>query len=206
MIAVFILTRAYKTVAGQQRCVSLWQSWLTVGWVRAWTRVERADIPVLYLNSSFSKSNNLHSVVFCHPNMGLPHYEKSLTMGQPRRKYRTSNSKSKRKGDVSHSHDHGHGGKGDQRTVANVRERQRTQALNEAFNKLRKIIPTLPSDKLSKIQTLRLASRYIDFLCQVLGNNEKHPSSTTSSCFIAHERLSYAFSVWRMEGAWFQHQ
>ena len=136
--------------------------------------------------------------------MGLPHYEKTLTMSQPpRRKYRTSsNSKSKRK-DGSHSHDHG---KGDQRTVANVRERQRTQALNEAFNKLRKIIPTLPSDKLSKIQTLRLAARYIDFLCQVLGNNEKHPNSAASSCFIAHERLSYAFSVWRMEGAWFQHQ
>ncbi|XP_020616423.1 twist-related protein-like [Orbicella faveolata] len=137
--------------------------------------------------------------------MGLPHYEKSLTMSHSRRKYRTSgNSKSKRK-DGSHEHEHGHG-KGDQRTVANVRERQRTQALNEAFNKLRKIIPTLPSDKLSKIQTLRLAARYIDFLCQVLGNNEKHPSSAASSCFIAHERLSYAFSVWRMEGAWFQHQ
>lgn len=138
-------------------------------------------------------------------NMGLPHYEKSLNMSHPRRKYRTSgSSKSKRK-DGSHSHEHGHG-KGDQRTVANVRERQRTQALNEAFNKLRKIIPTLPSDKLSKIQTLRLAARYIDFLCQVLGNNEKHPNSAASSCFIAHERLSYAFSVWRMEGAWFQHQ
>ena len=137
--------------------------------------------------------------------MGLPHYEKSLTMNHPRRKYRASgNSKPKRK-DGPHSHDHGHG-KGDQRTVANVRERQRTQALNEAFNKLRKIIPTLPSDKLRKIQTLRLAARYIDFLCQVLGNNEKHPNSAASSCFIAHERLSYAFSVWRMEGAWFQHQ
>jgi twist-like protein len=54
-----------------------------------------------------------------------------------------------------------------QRVLANVRERQRTQSLNEAFSSLRKIIPTLPSDKLSKIQTLKLASRYIDFLCQV---------------------------------------
>lgn len=138
--------------------------------------------------------------------MGLPHYEKSLAMTQSSRKYRTSSSsKSKRKDAHPHMQDHNHG-KGDQRTVANVRERQRTQALNEAFNKLRKIIPTLPSDKLSKIQTLRLAARYIDFLCQVLGNNEKHPNSAASSCFIAHERLSYAFSVWRMEGAWFQHQ
>ncbi len=54
-----------------------------------------------------------------------------------------------------------------QRVMANVRERQRTQSLNDAFSQLRKIIPTLPSDKLSKIQTLKLASRYIDFLYQV---------------------------------------
>jgi Helix-loop-helix DNA-binding domain len=45
------------------------------------------------------------------------------------------------------------------RSMANVRERQRTQSLNEAFGALRKIVPTLPSDKLSKIQTLKLASR-----------------------------------------------
>lgn len=47
------------------------------------------------------------------------------------------------------------------RSMANVRERQRTQSLNEAFTTLRKVIPTLPSDKLSKIQTLKLASRYV---------------------------------------------
>uniref|UniRef100_A0A672SJW7 Twist family bHLH transcription factor 1a n=1 Tax=Sinocyclocheilus grahami TaxID=75366 RepID=A0A672SJW7_SINGR len=88
-----------------------------------------------------------------------------------------------------------------QRVMANVRERQRTQSLNEAFASLRKIIPTLPSDKLSKIQTLKLASRYIDFLCQVLQSDEL--DSKMSSCsYVAHERLSYAFSVWRMEGAW----
>ncbi|XP_063070581.1 twist-related protein 2 [Engraulis encrasicolus] len=88
-----------------------------------------------------------------------------------------------------------------QRVLANVRERQRTQSLNEAFASLRKIIPTLPSDKLSKIQTLKLASRYIDFLCQVLQSDEM--DSKMSSCsYVAHERLSYAFSVWRMEGAW----
>lgn len=54
-----------------------------------------------------------------------------------------------------------------QRMLANVRERQRTQSLNEAFASLRRVIPTFPSDKLSKIQTLRLASHYIDFLRQV---------------------------------------
>lgn len=37
----------------------------------------------------------------------------------------------------------------------------------QAFKELRKIIPTLPSDKLSKIQTLKLASHYIAFLASV---------------------------------------
>nr|SVE73521.1 EOG090X0511 [Daphnia atkinsoni] len=126
-----------------------------------------------------------------------------------------------------------------QRVLANVRERQRTQSLNEAFSSLRKIIPTLPSDKLSKIQTLKLAARYIDFLYQVLRTDDEGmvdlPSSSghvtvspdTYNCaatspvdpqmnstrnqgantggnssFLANECLSYAFSVWRMEGAW----
>lgn len=102
-----------------------------------------------------------------------------------------------------------------QRTLANVRERQRTQSLNDAFSQLRRIIPTLPSDKLSKIQTLKLATRYIDFLYQVLRNDNvdlaKVPrtstttATTTTSAVCAYavqERLSYAFSVWRMEGSW----
>ncbi|XP_074470187.1 twist-related protein 1a [Sebastes fasciatus] len=88
-----------------------------------------------------------------------------------------------------------------QRVMANVRERQRTQSLNEAFTSLRKIIPTLPSDKLSKIQTLKLAARYIDFLCQVLQSDELDARGTSCS-YVAHERLSYAFSVWRMGGSW----
>ncbi|CAH0384987.1 unnamed protein product [Bemisia tabaci] len=116
-----------------------------------------------------------------------------------------------------------------QRIMANVRERQRTHNLNEAFASLRKIIPTLPSDKLSKIQTLKLAARYIDFLYHVLqcaetesgglrssekGGDEARADTecersspvsrlgVTPCCYMAHERLSYAFSVWRMEGEW----
>ncbi|NXG45027.1 TWST2 protein, partial [Psilopogon haemacephalus] len=88
-----------------------------------------------------------------------------------------------------------------QRVIANVRERQRTQSLNDAFAELRKIIPTLPSDKLSKIQTLKLAARYIDFLCQVLRSDELDHRAAGCT-HLAHQRLSYAFSVWRMEGAW----
>lgn len=119
-----------------------------------------------------------------------------------------------------------------QRAIANVRERQRTQSLNDAFAHLRHIIPTLPSDKLSKIQTLKLATRYIDFLYQILRSDEEHASaaslapappaqlhpqqqqqqhapetgsssSSSPPTGATQERpLSYAFSVWRMEGAW----
>jgi twist-like protein len=89
-----------------------------------------------------------------------------------------------------------------QRAMANVRERQRTQSLNEAFAQLRKIIPTLPSDKLSKIQTLKLATRYIDFLCQVLQTEDAGSLETQGGCsYMEEERLGYAFSHWRMEGA-----
>ena len=80
-----------------------------------------------------------------------------------------------------------------QRQMANNRERHRTQLLNSAFHELRQIIPTLPSDKLSKIQTLRLASRYIEFLYWVLHGGPDGPAS------LPYEKLSSAFSAWRME-------
>ncbi|XP_056457819.1 twist-related protein 2-like [Gadus chalcogrammus] len=85
-----------------------------------------------------------------------------------------------------------------ERVMANGRERQRTQSLNQAFASLRKIIPTLPSDKLSKIQTLKLAARYIDFLFQVLQSEELDSKMASCGCE-SPERLRSAFSVWRME-------
>lgn len=54
-----------------------------------------------------------------------------------------------------------------QRVAANRRERQRTKELNDAFAILRRIVPSLPSDKMSKIHTLRIATDYIRFLDQV---------------------------------------
>uniref|UniRef100_A0A8C2UG54 Transcription factor 15 n=1 Tax=Chinchilla lanigera TaxID=34839 RepID=A0A8C2UG54_CHILA len=53
--------------------------------------------------------------------------------------------------------------------AANARERDRTQSVNTAFTALRTLIPTEPVDrKLSKIETLRLASSYIAHLANVL--------------------------------------
>lgn len=62
-----------------------------------------------------------------------------------------------------------------QRNSANARERERTQSVNTAFTELRTLIPTEPVDrKLSKIETLRLASSYISHLANVLvtGNGQ----------------------------------
>ncbi|XP_066261744.1 twist-related protein 2-like [Euwallacea similis] len=84
----------------------------------------------------------------------------------------------------------------EQRVMANVRERQRTQSLNEAFASLRKSIPTLPSDKLSKIQTLKLAARYIDFLYHVLSVPSENPGDgDVLGFYTAHETLSRASSM-----------
>ncbi|XP_029112799.1 transcription factor 15 [Scleropages formosus] len=56
-----------------------------------------------------------------------------------------------------------------QRQAANARERDRTHSVNTAFSALRTLIPTEPADrKLSKIETLRLASSYISHLANVL--------------------------------------
>uniref|UniRef100_A0A8D9B825 Protein twist n=1 Tax=Cacopsylla melanoneura TaxID=428564 RepID=A0A8D9B825_9HEMI len=152
-----------------------------------------------------------------------------------RRKRSLSSSSKSSSGDMKMSkrkYEQTYGELHSQRILANVRERQRTQSLNEAFTSLRKLIPTLPSDKLSKIQTLKLASRYIDFLCQILhtpedgdmdanhgdsrnetdremyNNMSPGDHSNTNVKFslnninMAHDKLSYAFSVWRMEGEW----
>lgn len=56
-----------------------------------------------------------------------------------------------------------------QRQAANMRERKRMQSINDAFEGLRAHIPTLPYEKrLSKVDTLRLAIGYINFLAEVV--------------------------------------
>jgi len=55
------------------------------------------------------------------------------------------------------------------RRAANARERDRTHSVNSAFTTLRTLIPTEPADrKLSKIETIRLATSYIAHLQTVL--------------------------------------
>jgi len=58
----------------------------------------------------------------------------------------------------------------DQRRAANVRERRRMSHLNDAFDGLRKRVPTFAYEKkLSRIETLRLAVTYIGFMADLLG-------------------------------------
>merc|ERR1719350_286700 len=85
-----------------------------------------------------------------------------------------------------------------QRNQANVRERQRTQSLNEAFTKLREIVPTQPSDKLSKRETLKLANMYIGFLNKVLERQDNYDNGNVD--YLAHSREDFiqAFNIWRM--------
>uniref|UniRef100_A0A8C6WUH5 Transcription factor 21 n=1 Tax=Neogobius melanostomus TaxID=47308 RepID=A0A8C6WUH5_9GOBI len=64
-------------------------------------------------------------------------------------------------------------GKQVQRNAANARERARMRVLSKAFSRLKTSLPWVPSDtKLSKLDTLRLASSYIAHLRQILANDK----------------------------------
>lgn len=74
------------------------------------------------------------------------------------------------------------------RRAANARERDRTHSVNTAFTTLRTLIPTEPADrKLSKIETIRLATSYIAHLQTVLtvGVDE-----VDQPCMILRQRAS----------------
>ncbi|MBN3318207.1 FER3L protein, partial [Atractosteus spatula] len=65
-----------------------------------------------------------------------------------------------------------------QRQAANIRERKRMFSLNEAFDELRKKVPTFAYEKrLSRIETLRLAIVYISFMTDLLKENERETES-----------------------------
>lgn len=55
------------------------------------------------------------------------------------------------------------------RLAANARERRRMNGLNDAFDRLREVIPALSGDqKLSKFETLQMAQTYISALAELL--------------------------------------
>ncbi|XP_069704793.1 basic helix-loop-helix transcription factor amos-like [Periplaneta americana] len=55
------------------------------------------------------------------------------------------------------------------RLAANARERRRMNSLNDAFDRLRDVVPSLGNDrKLSKFETLQMAQTYISALYELL--------------------------------------
>ncbi|XP_029590295.1 transcription factor 21 [Salmo trutta] len=82
-------------------------------------------------------------------------------------------------------------GKPVQRNAANARERARMRVLSKAFSRLKMTLPWVPPDtKLSKLDTLRLASSYIAHLRQILANDKyengyNHPVNLTWPFMVA---------------------
>ncbi|XDV46224.1 hypothetical protein PO909_014152 [Leuciscus waleckii] len=82
-------------------------------------------------------------------------------------------------------------GKHVQRNAANARERARMRVLSKAFSRLKTTLPWVPPDtKLSKLDTLRLASSYIAHLRQILANDKYengyiHPVNLTWPFMVA---------------------
>jgi len=59
------------------------------------------------------------------------------------------------------------------RVSANKKERRRTHSINTAFSDLRTAIPNVqPDTKLSKIKTLKLATKYIEYLLDILSRDD----------------------------------
>ncbi|KAK7069332.1 protein dimerization activity protein [Halocaridina rubra] len=78
-----------------------------------------------------------------------------------------------------------------QRRAANVRERRRMFNLNEAFDKLRRKVPTFAYEKrLSRIETLRLAITYISFMTELLAS--EHESAAAAAVAAAAAAASNA--------------
>ncbi|KAK7109203.1 hypothetical protein V1264_013288 [Littorina saxatilis] len=66
-----------------------------------------------------------------------------------------------------------------QRTAANMRERRRMKSINDAFETLRTCIPSSvqAERRLSKVDTLKLAIRYIGYLAEVVDTANDNDSS-----------------------------
>ncbi|VDN02325.1 unnamed protein product [Thelazia callipaeda] len=58
------------------------------------------------------------------------------------------------------------------RQAANARERRRMNNLNDAFDKLRTVLPSVGTGRrLSKFETLQMAQQYIDCLAELLNKS-----------------------------------
>ncbi|XP_043202699.1 transcription factor 21-like [Amphibalanus amphitrite] len=80
-----------------------------------------------------------------------------------------------------------------QRNAANARERTRMRILSKAFTRLKTTLPWVPSDtKLSKLDTLRLASSYIKHLAALL---ESDPDSLGDNVYPHPALMSWPYTA-----------
>jgi len=79
------------------------------------------------------------------------------------------------------------------RNAANERERARMRVLSRAFTRLKTCLPWVPDDtKLSKLDTLRLASYYIAHLSRLLAEDDDKSDGTAAGTDDVHSSTSAA--------------
>ncbi|XP_066995585.1 transcription factor 21 isoform X1 [Anabrus simplex] len=92
-------------------------------------------------------------------------------------------------------------GKPQQRNAANARERARMRVLSKAFGRLKTKLPWVPPDtKLSKLDTLRLATSYISHLQSILKDDHfnvpVHPRSLSWPFTFHQQQQQPRLSEW----------
>lgn len=103
-----------------------------------------------------------------------PRYWNKQQRSKPYDKLSTSMSSSTSSASSSSSSSAGFGGEvlKKRRLAANARERRRMNSLNDAFDKLRDVVPSLGHDRrLSKYETLQMAQAYIGDLVTLLSRD-----------------------------------
>ncbi|XP_060519459.1 transcription factor 21 [Cylas formicarius] len=138
----------------------------------AWFRVVAAHDPGLRFLGQFVKISAISrcllvaDAIRCFPKRAMPRKRRSISSEDSDEDF----------DDVRHP----------QRNAANARERARMRVLSKAFCRLKTTLPWVPADtKLSKLDTLRLATSYIAHLRAVLMDQpepadlHKHPLTLT---------------------------
>ncbi|CAF0950242.1 unnamed protein product [Brachionus calyciflorus] len=117
-----------------------------------------------YSSNEFFMHDTFNQQQYKHSNDSFLHSEnssESFSISKPRRCY----------GQLSQ-----------QRQAANMRERRRMQSINDAFEGLRLQLPTLPYEKkISKVDTLKMAIGYINFLTDLLNKDTRYNSQSSAS-------------------------
>ncbi|XP_050421044.1 transcription factor 21-like isoform X2 [Adelges cooleyi] len=82
------------------------------------------------------------------------------------------------------------------RNAANARERARMRVLSKAFSRLKTTLPWVPADtKLSKLDTLRLATTYIAHLSSLLSASDQPDSAVVTGTAHPANAMTWPYNV-----------